>query len=980
MRGVATWSVLVVLSLVTPIVVASEALDQTSFNSIPTFTWKKMGVVIDIGAPGEPDHVSASSAYVMYDNNTYKIWYSAYDGNNWKGILYATSIDGHSFTKHGIVLDVGAPGDMDDDFVRDPSVVKNGQGLYEMWYTGQKKSVWGWRIFYATSTDGVNWQKHGVVFSKAGLAVAHPDVSLAGDGTYRMWFSEYDKTHWRIRTATSPDGQTWTDQGLCLDVGPQGGPDWLYVYMPSVIVEPDGTYVMFYSDSDGNLYNQVDISYATSSSGMAGTWTKHGVTLDRGQPGEFDDVQAISPSIAMGPDGIHRLYYSSYDGQNRRMMLAIEAGPQPPVANIGSDRTIEEGESVVLDVSDSYDPDGYIARYEYDFGDGTYFIYVPPSPGQKPPLIGNQYGDDGRGSDGFYTIMLTVTDDEGISATDSIVVTVLNVNPTISFTVPSTVYEGGAVTASLEIADQGSDDLFLEIDWGDGSSPSDIVSLNDPSVGPDPYPSPEVNHRHLTKLAHHVYGDNGIFTLTISASDDDGGVSISSQDIKVMNLPPSLSVLEPPAVSEGQEASVQIDVLDLGSDDISISIDWGDGLSEEETYYNNGVGPDPPESPLGVHPVSISKSISHTYGDNGIYSVSVVASDDDGGKSTKTFDIEVLNAAPSVDPFGPYTIDEGSPLFIGTKARDPGSDDLSFRWIWELGPSFERLYFNDGTGPDPYPSPNGIFPFSILDSSTHTYGDNGNYSIVLSVKDDDGGIGGYVTYVLVLNVAPSIIAVNYTVFKNAPRTVGYWGHQCNVTAPYGDHTGILPEWIDEIASSSQVFEGISSKADICMTVQNGDASEMIEMARRQLLGVWLNIVSGKLSRVTEVSMPNVTSSSTVWEAIQEMETVILAHSDRADLERVKDIADSINNGIGIALATVEFTATATDPGMDDIVFDWDFGDGTWLQNFHPNDGTFPVEVTDFVGHSYFSSGSFTVLLTVSDDDDGSTTLTLVIDI
>ena len=83
------------------------------------------------------------------------------------------------------------------------------------------------------------------------------------------------------------------------------------------------------------------------------------------------------------------------------------------------------------------------------------------------------------------------------------------------------------------------------------------------------------------------------------------------------------------------------------------------------------------------------------------------------------------------------------------------------------------------------------------------------------------------------------------------------------------------------------------------------------------MGVWLNVVSGKLHPDSEISMPNLTASNTIWEAILEIEDVILNSTDRAELERVKDIADNINNGRGISLSYVEFTATASDPGADD---------------------------------------------------------------
>lgn len=1000
------WSVFLVVSLITPVVIPINVVDgDFGWNSRIEFIWKKMGVVIDIGNTGEPDDVSASSGYVIFDENMYKFWYTAFDGSTTR-IMYATSTDGLTYTKYGVVMEPGAPGEYDDDWARDPMVLRNDQGTYEMWYTGQKKSVWGWRIMYATSSDGIIWQKHGVVFSKThlGLSVAHPNVLIDDMGTYRMWFSEYDKSHWRIRYATSNDGMTWNDQGLAIDIGAPGDPDDLYVYMPSVLIEPDGTHVMFYSASDGNPYNNVEIYYATSPTGLAGSWTKQGLSLRRGEKGDPDEVQAIRPTLTRRPDGLHELWYSAYDGSNRRLMLALEVAKVPPVADIGEDRTIAEGESVYLDASSSYDPDGQIVRYEYDFGDGTAFIYDPEVlldshtllsllGRDKPPLVEHQYGDDGYGYDGVYTVTLRVTDDDGLTTSDSIVVTVKNVDPDISVIAPLTVDEGAELTLSVEVMDPGSDDLTFAVDWGDSSPTSVLTDMNDPSVGPDPYPSPQVNPRQVTRSLSHIFGDNGIYTLTVTVMDDDGGECTSLLEVEVTNVAPSIELSVPDTTDEGQDVVLVVSVIDPGSDDIFLDLSWEDGDVEKATYYNDGIGPDPPQSPEGNYPFAVVETFSCTYGDNGVYSATITASDDDNGVFSMSVSIVVLNVEPTITQFGPFEIDEGSILIVSSTARDPGSDDLTFRWSWEYGPSSLNTHYNNGVAPDPSPSPDGAFPFFATDTMWNVYGDNGNFTIALAVTDDDRGAAAYSSYALVKNIAPTVESINYSVFTNEPRTLGYWGHQCEVESPYGDHTGILQEWITEISSQSQVFSQTTTREEVCEIVREGNAENMVVMAKRQLMGLWLNLASGKLHPSTAIDMFSLTASRSLKEAIEEIEYVISTWTDRDVLERVKDVADNANNGIGIARAIVEFDAIATDPGSDDLTFGWDFDDGspfastTYYNNAplnthdpYPSPENNPIRIADTITHCFDRSGSYTVTLIVSDDDWGLTTEFIAVEI
>ncbi|RLG56894.1 MAG: hypothetical protein DRN83_03065 [Hadesarchaea archaeon] len=84
--------------------------------------------------------------------------------------------------------------------------------------------------------------------------------------------------------------------------------------------------------------------------------------------------------------------------------------PQPPVADIATDPSPPTGTApltVEFDASGSYDPDGAIVSYSWDFGDGTTGSGV---------TVSHTY------TAGTYTATLTVTDTDGLTDTDTVTV------------------------------------------------------------------------------------------------------------------------------------------------------------------------------------------------------------------------------------------------------------------------------------------------------------------------------------------------------------------------------------------------------------------------------------------------------------------------------------------------------------------------------------------------------------------------------
>jgi len=238
---------------------------------------------------------------------------------------------------------------------------------------------------------------------------------------------------------------------------------------------------------------------------------------------------------------------------------------QSPTANAGADTSVNLNTLVTLDASKSSDTDGSIVSYEWK--DGTTLIST------------NMSFSKSDFSFGIHNIILTVTDNNGKSTTDTVIINVLAKGVPIAKAgsdISSDEHENIILDASQS---SDSDGIIVKYEWKEGTT----------TLSTD---------KTFTKSDFSA----GIHTIVLHVEDDRGSISIDTIKITIIaNHAPIANAGSDQSVSEG--TTVSFDASTSSDTDGTIAnYTWSEG----NITLSNNVGFSKSDFTMGVHTIILT--------------------------------------------------------------------------------------------------------------------------------------------------------------------------------------------------------------------------------------------------------------------------------------------------------------------------------------------------------------------------------------
>jgi hypothetical protein len=405
----------------------------------------------------------------------------------------------------------------------------------------------------------------------------------------------------------------------------------------------------------------------------------------------FASATSASTSVTCNDNGSYTLTLTVKDdeGSETPSTASLTVANVAPTATFNAPSSVDEGSSISLSLTSPVDPS------TADVGAGfTYFFDCGTGSGYGSGSSTNTHSC-ATTDNGSRTVKGKIQDKDGESTEYTATVAINNVAPTVSAGGNASINEGATFTRNGSFTDPGADTWTATVNYGDGS-PAQALTLG----------------ASKTFNLSHEYADNGVFTVTVTVTDDDGGVGPASFTVTVNNVAPTVSAGADATMNEGSTFTRSGSFVDPGTDTWTATVDYGDGSGAQSLALSGK-----------------NFSLSHTYADNGNYTITVTVTDDDSGAGTDVVALQVDNVAPSITgvtvPLNPVAAGQNNVTVTWT-FTDPGADTWGCQISWDIGQPFEPL------------SPTFAANPTKTCSSTKTLS-AGIYTVTVKVTDDDNG-------------------------------------------------------------------------------------------------------------------------------------------------------------------------------------------------------------------------------------------------
>jgi hypothetical protein len=593
--------------------------------------------------------------------------------------------------------------------------------------------------------------------------------------------------------------------------------------------------------------------------------------------------------------------------------VGVTADDGDPSNNTGSD-------SIVVTVANVAPTVTLSGAASADEGQTKTYTYTVSDPGADPsPAVTESCGANGTRTDtlaansfdctfpdGPASSTVEVTADDGDpsnnTGSDSIVVTVANVAPTVAFAAgqPASADEGQTKSYSYTVSDPGADTFSVAAGFPDCGA-GNTVSDESTSAGGGSFKCTFADG----PSSPHV---------RIKVADSDGAPSNTDElVVTVANVAPTvvLAAANDLGVNEGSTHTYSYSISDPGADTVSsVTTNCGGNGSKVSGSDTN---------------TDTSGSFQCTFPDGPASSiVSASATDSDGATgAADTQSVTVNNVAPTVTLSGAASADEGQTKTYTYTVSDPGDDP---------SPAITESCGAHGTRTDT----------AAANSFDCTFPD-GPASSTVEVTADDGdpsnNTGSDSIVVAVANVAPTAVLANGgPVDEGSPVSVSF-SSQSDPSAADTSAGFHYAYACDNGSLAGATYGGSGTSATkSCTFNDNGTKTVRARIIDKD---------GGYTEYTTDVSVNNVAPTITSVTA---------------------------SSQVVPAGGTSNITASFTDPGTADThtcVVNWDGATGTTPMVTETN-GSGTCKATG----TFATPGVYSLTVTITDDDGGSTTSTV----